>query len=62
MATVWEMPAEPGPEVTAVRDRLGVRWRREDDLWWADIGHGYEVHRTWPEVLTRGPLTDASNE
>jgi hypothetical protein len=58
----WEMPAEPGAEVTAVRDRLDVRWRREDDLWWADIDHGYEVHRNWPEVLSRGPLTDASNE
>src|SRR5258706_12929322 len=58
----WEMPPEPGPEVSAVRDRRGVRWRREDIWWWADIGHGYEVNRTWPEVLARGPLTDASGE
>ena len=58
----WVMPAEPGPEVTHVRDRLGVRWRRDGGFWWADIGHGYYGHRTWPEVLSRGPLTDASNE
>jgi hypothetical protein len=67
----WSMPDQPGPEVTAVRDRLGVRWRRDDDLWWGDIGHtvsvgdedhGYEDYRTWSEVLARGPLTDASGE
>jgi hypothetical protein len=45
-----------------VRDRLGVRWRREHGLWWDDIGHGYEDYRKWPEILARGPLTDASGE
>lgn len=61
-AVTWSMSAEPGPEVTAVQDRFGVVWRREDGFWWADIGHGYEVHRTWPAVLSRGPLTDATGE
>jgi hypothetical protein len=28
-------------------------------LWWGDIGHGYEDYRTWPEILARGPRTDA---
>ncbi|HLL69048.1 MAG TPA: hypothetical protein VK453_25535 [Micromonosporaceae bacterium] len=53
---------EPGPEVTHVRDRLNVRWHRDGDYWWADIGYGYEVHHTWPGVLSREPLTDASSE
>jgi hypothetical protein len=55
--TTWTAPPEPGPDVTVVRDRRGVCWRRDAGLWWADIGHGYEVYRTWPEILTRGPLT-----
>lgn len=58
----WSIDPAPGPEVTHVRDAHSVKWRHDDDLWWADIGHGYEVHRTWPEVLARGPLTDASDE
>jgi hypothetical protein len=31
-------------------------------MWWGDIGHGYEDHRQWHEVLRRRPLTDASAE
>ena len=58
----WRMDPEPGPEVTAVRDAHGVTWRREDTLWWGNIGHGYEDHRQWHELLARGPLTDASGE
>jgi hypothetical protein len=61
-AQTWSAPAEPGPEVTAVRDRLGVRWHRQGALWWGDIGHGYEDYRTWMQILGRGPLTDASRE
>jgi hypothetical protein len=61
-AQTWSAPAEPGPEVTTVRDRLGVRWRRDAGLWWGDIGHGYEDYRTWNDILGRGPLTDASKE
>jgi hypothetical protein len=58
----WSAPDAPGPEVKAVRDRRGVRWCRDDDLWWGEVGHGYQVHRTWWELLARGPLTEASNE
>ena len=60
--------AEPGPEVTAFRDRLGVRWRRDAGLWWADIGHTgedgepYEDYRTWAEILGRVSLTGGSRE
>jgi hypothetical protein len=60
--TTWTSPAEPGSEVTAVRDRHGVRWHHDAGLWWGDIGHGYEDYRTWAEILGRGPLTDASAE
>jgi len=59
--TTWSAPAEPGPEVTAVRDRLNVHWRREAGWWWGDIGHGYDDHRTWIELLKRGPLSDMTN-
>lgn len=58
----WRAPAEPGPEVTHVYDSRNVVWRREGGLWWADIGHGYEVHRTWWELLSRGTLTNVSRE
>jgi hypothetical protein len=60
--TTWSMDPEPGPEVAAVRDRFGVRWRRDGGLWWGDIGHDYEDYRTWGEILGRGPLTDATGE
>lgn len=63
--STWSTTPEPGPEVTHVRDRLGVRWRRDvgiRDTWWGDIGHGYEDYRQWHELLQRGPLTDASND
>lgn len=59
---VWAAPVPPGPEVTHVRDRHGVVWRRDDDLFWADLGGGYEQHRTWWELLARGPLTNATGE
>lgn len=59
--SAWVLPDLPGPEVTALVDRWGVRWRRDGDLWWGDIGHGYEVHRTWPELLGRGPLEAAAS-
>jgi hypothetical protein len=59
---MWPAVEEPGPEVTAVRDQLGVRWRRDAGLWWGNIGHGYEDHRTWLDILGRGPLIDATND
>jgi len=42
MPRTFTMDAPPGPEVTHVRDDLGVVWRHEHGLWWGDIGHGYE--------------------
>jgi len=65
----WSMDAEPGPDVTRVRDRFGILWRHDVlDLWLGHIGHTdengqpYEDYRQWHELLRRGPLTDASNE
>lgn len=61
----WTMDAPPGLEVTAVRDEHGVLWRRDPgipDLWWGDIGHGYDDSRQWHELLRRGTLVDASGE
>jgi len=58
--TTWTAQPEPDPKVAAVRDRHGVRWRRDAGPWWGDIGHDYEDYRTWTEILARGPLTDAS--
>ncbi len=29
----WNLPAEPGPYVTAVKDRGGHLWTREDGAW-----------------------------
>lgn len=73
--TTWTLPPEPGPEVTRVRDRFKVRWHREGepphDVWRGLIvlpsvvdeeDELCEVYRTWADVLTRGPLTDTSNE
>ncbi len=67
----WSIPDEPGPEVTAVRDRRGFRWERIPDWpgWSAkaitDANGCYPEDRTdeWGDVLAwHGPLTDASAE
>lgn len=58
----WEAPAEPDHDVTHVRDRVGKVWYRDAGVWWADLGAGYDTHRTWWELLARGPLTDATGE
>jgi len=61
--TTWTMPNEPGFEVSHVRDRFKVVWRRADDgFWWGDMGHGYEKNKRWHELLPRGPLTDMTGE
>jgi hypothetical protein len=62
MPTTWEAPAEPGPEVTHVRDRFGRLCRRDGDLWWVDPGRGWEDYYRWHELLWRGPLTDATGD
>jgi hypothetical protein len=57
-----------GPRGDRLRDRLGVRWRRDAGLCWADVSHTgedgepYEDYRTWAEILGRVSLTDASRE
>lgn len=62
MTATWSADPEPGPEVTRVRDARGVVWRQDAGVWWADIGHGYEVYREWSHLLTRGPLADVTGE
>lgn len=57
---MWEAPGPPGADVTHVRDRRGVVWRREAGVWWGDVGHGYDTPRTWWELLARGPLTEVT--
>ncbi len=57
----WQLPDEPGPEVTAVRDRDGHRWVRFAFGWRLDVpkrpGHG----REWQALLyDRAPLADAT--
>ncbi len=62
---VWRLPDEPGPEVTAVRDAGDRRWIRDakHTPWWrteredAMVG---ALRRPWTELLTWGPLTDAT--
>lgn len=67
----WLLPSEPGPEVTALRDKDGRRWERGGK-------HGVPAHvwvtlhpvtkrvqlaRSWKELLTGfSPLVDASGD
>ena len=66
---VWELLAEPGPEVTAVRDQSGHLWTREPDGWiyrtGTYTGRGVEIvyRLQWPSLYRyHAPLTDASGE
>jgi len=61
----WEMPAEPGPEVTRVVNRVGEVWERGADGWgWVGVKDGAKVlthHRSWRELLVGyGPLDEAT--
>lgn len=68
----WSLPAEPGPEVTAVRDAGGRLWQRgcrERDLKGAWVvrhhvtGHVELARRHWSALLVEfAPLTDATEE
>lgn len=68
--TTWTMPAEPGPEVTHVRDRDGRVWRQpalgypNPDQWagnWRTSDN--QLATTWTDLVAGfGPLTDASND
>lgn len=58
----WALPAEPGPEVTHVRDRTRRVWRRTGlgPNWQSIDGH---IGCPWPEIINGyGPLTDVSAE
>jgi len=56
----WLLPDEPGPEVTAVRDRAGRLWKRIDDpeSWCQVSGHLVHHHATWYGLLAYAPLTE----
>jgi hypothetical protein len=56
----WQLPAEPGPEVTALQDRLGRTWSRVRGL---PLWGGPETGSVLPfvDLLDHyGPLTDAT--
>lgn len=67
----WSVPAEPGPEVTAVRDREGTVWNRQP---WPYLPNGAKGSGAFVWANTRermrwrmlvhdhGPLTDATAE
>jgi hypothetical protein len=60
----WQLPAEPGPEVTVVDDKDGYRWHRagrtSGERWRYDADDR-PIFLYWRElVANRGPLTDAT--
>lgn len=63
--TTWSLPPEPGPEVTAVRDRRSDMHLRIETGW---VLRGSPMHKagigiTWKNTVIRfGPLTDATSE
>lgn len=64
----WDVvvPPEPGPEVTAVRDKDDDRWKRVGDGWSLDVpprrNHKY-VSWSWHDLMVRfGPVVDVSDE
>lgn len=65
---VWHLPDEPGPEVTAVRDREQGLWRRDEAGWRYEypepLPEGVRaVPFAWRPLLDEyAPLTDASGE
>lgn len=60
----WSLPAEPGPEVTAVRDRHGRIWTREPDGWIYRDRPAFVYRLPWHGLFMQGhgPLTDATQE
>jgi hypothetical protein len=64
---VWELPAEPGPEVTRLRDKDGDEWKRHVPPPWAKSASQSEWHSekrrlvvTWLGLLAYGPLVDCT--
>lgn len=62
MSARWELPAEPGPAVTHVRDRFGRVWRRPvTGRNWQTIDG--RLGCPWPEIIGGyGPLVDVTGE
>lgn len=59
----WEVPSEPGPEVTAVRDRDGDVWKRaENGAWEMMLERGVLLAGSWEDLLWHAPLTDVTGE
>lgn len=65
----WSLPPDPGPDVTAVRDRQGRVWTREEDGWIYRESRPSPridvVYRTtWAGLFMQGhsPFTDATTE
>lgn len=59
----WDLPPEPGPEVTAVRDVDGDEWAREMDGWIMPTRDGIGYYAApWRELLQHAPLVDVTPE
>ena len=67
-ARTWSLPAEPGPEVTAVRCgcwpcRLIQPWRRRNGEWYASTPEPAQHGLAWRWLVhDHGPLVDATGE
>ena len=64
---VWDLPGEPGPETTVVRDRYGCRFVRDHThptAWHAEYGDGRVTSGSisWAELMVYAPVTDATHE
>lgn len=66
----WSLPADPGPEVAALRDATGQIWHRSADdtkpgywSWLDEDGRPIRTATLWALLSAgRGPLTDATGE
>ncbi len=54
----WSLPAEPGPEVKAVRDCDGQVWRRDPGVWFIGKRGAGGTALPWGDLLRFGPLTE----
>jgi hypothetical protein len=56
----WQLPAEPGPEVTAVRDARGDLWNRQRRGGWR-LDRPMGALWSWATLIRQeGPLTDVT--
>lgn len=56
----WSLPAEPGPEVTRVKDRDGTDWIRDRGAWQVPGDNGLSRYAWFSLLMLAGPLTDAT--